>query len=204
MDAKKIITPECRLSFPHLFVPRPGPSGGEPKFSCALIFEEGTDPKPFQSAIIAAAREKWGDNAVAMFKAGKLKSPLRTDWEDKGYPENSFFLNCSSKEQPGLVYPYADPVTGKPQIVTDPKVFYPGAYVRASLRAFAYDNSGNKGVSFGLNNLQFIRDGSRLDNRVSATNDFDVLMERDLADIGGGDEGEASAAELNDILGIGG
>lgn len=204
-DPKKVITPEARLSFPHLFTPRPGPSGGEPKYSCALIFEEGTDTKPFEAAIIAAAKEKWGDNAIPMIKAGKLRLPIRTDWEDKGYPENSFFINCSSKEQPGLVYPFADPLTNQPQVIEDPKELYPGCYVRASLRAFPYDAGGNKGVSFGLNNIQKIRDGDRLDNRVSAVNEFDVISERPLAEIGGEQsEGDGSASELEDILGIGG
>ena len=197
-EARKVITPEALISYPHLFVPRPGPSGGEPKFSCALVFLEGTDLTALQTAILAAAQEKWGDKAAGMFKAGKLRNPLRTDWEDKGYPENSVFLNCSSKTQPGMVEAFADPTTGLPQVIEDANALYPGAVVRASIRAFAYDAGGNKGVSFGLNNLQKLRDGDRLDSRVAATSEFDVVGERPVADMP-----DADASELKDILGVG-
>jgi hypothetical protein len=45
---------------------------------------------------------------------------------------------------------------------------------RATVAPFAYNNSGNKGVSFALNNLQICRtDGERLDGRIAAEDDFD-------------------------------
>jgi hypothetical protein len=200
-DEKRVITPLCRLSFPNLFQPRVGPSGGDPKYSCALVFEEGADLTGLKRAILAAAAEKWGaDKARAMFEAGKLRNPIRTDWEERpGYPENSSYINCSSKQEnpPGTVGPWEDPATGKPEILTDPKEFYPGVYVRADIRAFAYDVSGNKGVSFGLNNIQKVRDGDRFDSRVAAVDAFAPIGQRPTAELS-----DSDAAELDNILGM--
>lgn len=198
-NSTKVITPPVRLSYPNLFKPRSGPSGGDPKYSAALVYEEEVAEQYVQElkvAIMAAAKEKWGDKAAGMFKAGTLRNPLRHDWEQKGYPENSIYINCSSKTQPGLVGPYLDPVTGKPEIITDPAKFYPGCYVRASIRAFPYDVNGGRGVSFGLNNIQFVKDGTRFDSRVAAVDEFaEFAQEKPLADLP-----DSDASELDDIL----
>jgi hypothetical protein len=179
-DPLKVVTPECRISYPNLFVARMGPDGGEPKFSCSLVFEEGADLSELEAAVIRAAQEKWGDKALGMIKAKKLRLPFRTDGEEKGYPENSVFINCSSKQAPGLVGPYAGP-DGRPEDLYDEKEWYPGARVRAAIRAFAYDARGNKGVSFGLNNLQKVGEGERFDSRVSAADEFEALGARPKA-----------------------
>ena len=45
---------------------------------------------------------------------------------------------------------------------------YGGMYARAAIAAFAYDTKGNKGISFGLNAIQIVKDGEPLGSRVSA------------------------------------
>jgi hypothetical protein len=60
---------------------------------------------------------------------------------------------------------------------------YPGAQVRGSVSAFGYDYQGNKGVSFGLNNLQKLGEGERIDGRVAADAEFDVDMSESPADL---------------------
>lgn len=188
--SKKIISPECVLSYPHLDEPVAAMNGqGEPKYSCTLLFAEGADLAAMQAAVIEAAVDKFGAKAVQMLKTGALKIPFRTDWEAKGYPEGTTFINVRSAQAPGLVYAHRDPGTKKPAIVPGDKiteVFYAGAHVRASLAAFGYDTSGNKGVSFGLNNLQKLSDGPRLDGRKAADDDFEATEElapADLADL---------------------
>jgi len=44
-----------------------------------------------------------------------------------------------------------------------------------SLNAFAYDRAGNRGISLGLNNIQKLADGERLDGRLKAEDDFEAL-----------------------------
>jgi hypothetical protein len=46
-------------------------------------------------------------------------------------------------------------------------------HARATVAPFAYNQAGNRGVSFALNNLQICRmDGERLDGRRAAKEDF--------------------------------
>lgn len=181
-----IITPKAILSYPHLFEPRAQSPGAEPMYSCSLVFEAGTDLSELKQAAWAAAKEKWGDKAEAMLKDGRIRMPFRTDGAEKGYPEGSVFINVRSKSAPGIVDRYAGP-DGKPVRITDESLIYPGCIVRASVRAFAYDTSGNKGVSFALGNIQKLADGPRLDGKRKAEDEFEAL--------------EQAPADVRDLLG---
>lgn len=179
-----VITPKAVLSYPHLFEPQIPPNQTDPVYSCTLVFEEGTDLSPLEKAAEAVARDKWGAKYEAMKKAGKIRSPFRTDAEEKGYPEGSVFINIKSKAAPGVVsiYPGDD---GKPAKITDPSQIYPGCLARASVRPFAYDVTGNAGISFALNNIQKLGDGDRLDGRMRAEDEFeaDANASADLNDL---------------------
>lgn len=179
----KVITPAATLSYPHLDKPvqdtdDEGKPKGKPKYSCTLIFPVGTDLRAMEAAAEAAGRAKWGDK-YPVIKKGFRNQTFRTDTEEKGYPDGSTFVNARTEAQPGMVFSHADPndKSEKPrptkvaleQIVD---VFYAGSVVRASLNAFAYETKGNRGVAFGLNNLQKIKDGPRLDNRKAAEDEF--------------------------------
>ena len=178
----KVISPAAILSYPHLFEPNLPPGAAEPVYSCALIFEKGTDLGELKKAALAAATEKFGNKAEALIRDGKLRMPFRTDGEEKGYPEGSIFMNVKNKSKPGIVSVYPGP-DGKPTTIDDPAQIYAGCKVRVSLRAYAYDVSGNKGVAFSLNNLQKLADGDRLDGRVKAADEFDADLSAKPADL---------------------
>jgi hypothetical protein len=178
------ITPKGRLSYPHLFEPQIPPNQSEPVYSCTLVFEDGTDMSALQKIADAAGKEKFGEKYESLKKSGKIRSPFREDGEEKGYPAGSVFINLKSKTAPGIVsiYPGDD---GKPAKITDPSQVYAGCYARASVRSFAYDVNGNKGVSFALNNIQKLGDGDRLDGRMRAEDEFEADAN--------------AAADLNDL-----
>ena len=180
-----IITPVATLSYPHLFEPHAVDKDDEPKYQAALVFPAGTDLTEMKRIAVACAKEKWGDKAEGMIRNKKLRMPFRTDGEEKGYPEGSVFMNVRSKQRPGIVSRIPDPTTGRPMPIADPDEIYPGVQVKASLGVFAYDVSGNKGVSFGLNNVQKWADGERLDHVVKAADEFDAdpTMVADLSDL---------------------
>lgn len=182
----RIITPEAILSYPQLFTPR-AVNNGEPKYSACLIFPAGTDLTQLKQAALDVAKAKWGDKGAQVLKA-QTHPIFRADPDDvagKGYPEGSTFMNVRTTRKPGVVSIYPDPNTGKPTPVTDESQAYPGVIVKASLEPYAYDNSGNRGVTFGLGNIQIIRDGDRLDGRAKAADEFDADMEStaDLSDL---------------------
>lgn len=177
-----IITPVAVLSYPYLEHPQAAEADEtgkmkEPKFSATLIFLAGADLGALKSVCVAAAKETWTGKAEALIKTGALRFPFRTDWEAKGYPEGSTFINARSNRRPGMVYAHAAPGKSTPMPVDEKDivdVFYPGAVVRASLNVFSYDVKGNKGVSFALVNLQKLSEGERLDGRKAAADEFDV------------------------------
>jgi hypothetical protein len=178
----KCITPKAMLSYPHLFEPRAVDEGGEPKYSAAFVFAPGTDLTAMEKAAEVAGREKFGDKQFeTLKKAGKLRMPFRSDTEERGYPDGSTYFNATSKTQPGMVQPFAGK-DGRPAELTDEKDIYPGCFVRASVNFYGYDTKGNKGVAVGLNNLQKMAEGERLDFRKAAKDEFDAVDAAEMED----------------------
>lgn len=175
-------TPIVMIAFPFVFTPRPGKKiGQEAKYSCMLVVEpEQVDI--FRKPILEAAIEQYGARAEEMLKNRKLKSPLRpgSDAPDYAFLENKFFINASSKD------PF-DIVDRALNAVTDPKRIYSGVFVRARLGLKTYDVEGNKGIGAYLNGLQLVREGARVDGRVSARKAFD-----DGADLGAEDAADTT------------
>lgn len=212
MGRKAIISPVAFLSFPHLDQPqqppidkKTGKPQGEAKYSVALVWPEGTDLTELQNEVVTVAVERFGAGAVAKLKSGALKNPLRgnpADVAEKKYPKGSTFTNARSAMKPQGAFPWKE--SGKDIAALVPAdrmkdVFYPGAKVRASLTAFAYDTAGNRGVSFGLGNVQLI-DGTteRWAGRADAVDEFGTLMDtQPVAPLGAQDvgklEGEADS-----------
>ena len=180
---KRVVTPECTISFPRLYKPEPGPQGGEPKYSCALVFEPGTDVSDIKAAANIAGVEKFGEEGFRNYVQNDraFKIPFRTDVAGKGYPEGSMFFNVTSKQRPGVVGPDRAEIS-------DPSVVYAGCRVKVSITAFAFDNVA-RGIAFALNNVQFLRDGERLDSRVAASDEFDSEMSDAPASLGDVAEG---------------
>lgn len=173
---KRFITPEGMLSYPKLFTPElpPNPKASDkPKYGTTIVFAPGTDLSEAKKIVMAVAEEKWPGKAAAMFQSGALRSPFRKDAEEKGYAPGSVFINARSTDKPSVVSRYAG-ADGKPTKIEDESEIYPGVFARVSITAFAYDKAGNKGVSFGLNHVQKLRDGDRLDNRKKAEDEFEA------------------------------
>lgn len=171
-------TPKAMLSYPHIFEPVKDEKSGQFQYSACLVFAPGADLTELRNVAKAVATEKWKGDAVGMARDGQIRLPFRSDAVAKGYPEGSIFINVKSTRKPEVVGRYKG-ADGNPVALNDPDVVYPGCYVRASLRAFAYDTSGNKGVSFALCNVQKLEDGERLDGRRRAADDFDAEEQPD-------------------------
>jgi hypothetical protein len=185
----RAVTPPGVLVFPNLFEARAF-EGGPERYSAVLVFDKAAqETAEFQNlkrAAANAAREKFGD------KTSKLRNPFR-DGEEKedvaGFGPGKVFISVTSKNKPVIVD--RKKVDGKFPVITDEERLYSGCVVRCSVNAFGYDRNGNKGVSFGLNNVQFVSDGDRLaiGGRSNPNADFDDV------------EGEnVSEGEANDLF----
>ncbi len=163
--SNRVITPVARLSYPYLFEPsKPMADGGDAKYQCELIFPAGSDMSDLKRAANQAAKDKWGDKIPK-----NIRTPFRDgdkDREGKDGYEGCTFIGARSKDKPGVV-------VGRDRTpCMDPSEVYGGCFVKASVTAFAYDNAGNKGVSFALNNVWKIRDGEPFGNRRNASEEF--------------------------------
>ncbi len=193
-DESRIITPPLRCSYPKLFEPEVNDKGTQ-VWSTVLLFEDTEDGRKALAQVEAlaeeAAKAKFGDKLAAMKKNPSFKWPVRRDVELKYgslTPKVIAYVNARSyKAPPGVVSIYPGP-DGKPSRITDPKLVYPGCYLRASLGAFATaatkDQPSNS-VSIALRNVQKVRDGERIDSRVNAEDEFvaDADASADLNDL---------------------
>jgi len=167
----KVTTPMGILSYPHLFEPSAF-EGQKAKFSCKVIFPAGTDLSELRRAVETAGQKGFDGK-----RPPNYRDPFRDCAEKKGtkgYDEGGTFISCTSYQPPGIVGPDCKPIT-------DPYALYPGCKVRCTLVAFAYDRAGNRGVSFGLRNVQKMFDGEKLGTHTNAEEDFEEVEQDDVA-----------------------
>lgn len=173
------------LSYPNLFTPKlpPNPRPGQkPRFSCMILIPKAMDIMESQQACLKLLVDKWGEKVEEMMKMpppNNLKWPFRTDNVKQDgsqrYDPEKFkcFFQCWSEDPPGLVERYAG-TDGKPKKILTPSadLLYAGCYVNISVNPFIFDQTGNRGVALGLQNVQMWEKGERLDNRVAAEDQF--------------------------------
>lgn len=189
-------TPIGVLSFPHLFVPRAPTPGADERYSLVLIFDENAQNTPeykaMKKAVMAEAEAKWGVKARDMIAKGQLRLPFRDASEKSQYPgyeDGKVFISAWSKQKP-------DVIDGRLSDVVPSDVF-PGCLGRITYSVFAYDNSGNKGVSIGLNNVQVTNFTTpRLDGKKKGKDDFDAMDDDDDY----GDSYSSKTADLEDEI----
>ena len=192
----KIVTPEFRVSFPQVFQARkvnPQDPNEKAKFSVQMIFrvkataesekrgEKVVDISPLKAAVIRILQEKLGQNwqqEIAKTKGDGSKLyrlPFRdgngVEKKDaEGYGDGTVYCTASSVMKPGII-------DAQKVEILNPQDFYGGCYARATISPYWYEVMGNKGVSFGLQNIQKIRDGVPFSGRTKPEDDFDAIAE---------------------------
>lgn len=172
-DDNRVVTGEVRLSYAHLFEPWTNDPEKEARYGATLLI-----PKTDKDTIArirkaeATAKEEgkglWGGKIPATLKSIIHDGDEEADLERNPEYAGMWFMSVSAKQRPGVVDRNVQPIL-------DPTAVYSGCYARVSIRAFPYNTAGNKGVSFGLNNVQFLRDGEPLGGRTRAEDDFDEV-----------------------------
>lgn len=166
----KVVTGKVRFCYVHAFEPSAMTEGDEPKYSVCIIIDK-KDKATLDKIKNAINAAKEIGKAKIADKNGKIPSsikvPLRDGDEERGDDpafKNSYFINANSSRKPAVVDRNVDPILDKEE-------FYSGCYGRASISFYAY-NVQSKGIAAGLNNLQKLEDGERLDGGASAEDDF--------------------------------
>ena len=196
----KVQTEEGQVSFPNVWeAKKVNADDKEAKFSSQLIFTIEDTPaskaegrrkvsienmraavRECLTDVFGADRAKWpafGDGTQ-----GTLKLPFRDGAtepgkkDQRGYGVGTVFITATSKPKPGIVQAWAGP-DNKPAPLTVPSDFYGGCFARFTLNAYYWKYMGKQGVSFGLLNIQKIRDGEPFGNRKNAADEFDAIPE---------------------------
>jgi hypothetical protein len=175
-----IQTPYGILSFPTLFSPKPRAEGGKAVYSCVVIFDEAAQRTPeykaMQAAFLSCAQDKWGPSTQIKNVYSPFKDAGEKSDKYQGYEEGFTYISPWSERKPGIV-------DARLQDVLTPEEVYAGQKVRLQVSPFAWLNSGRKGVSFGLQNVQIVgKNAPRIDGRVAANKAFNAVEDESMED----------------------
>lgn len=165
----KVVTPDAvRLSYCHLFEPYVQQEGQEPKYSVLILIPKTAKrtlariKAAQEAAVELGVRTRWGGK-----RPKNLGNTLHDGDSERDEPEyeGMYFMNVSSRLAPTVVDMQCNRITDSTEV-------YSGCWGHVSMNFFPYSNSGNNGISAGLNNVQFVRDGDPLGGRSRAEDDF--------------------------------
>lgn len=188
VERKRLLTPVFRASFPDVFQKRVFRGRGEEsgRYACTALFsgfevEKGRTLIRVPAAWPPKDQEKWKALIAECNRVSieAFKKPM-TELDRAVYklPFHRGEEKNYAGYGPGVVYFTMSAKNIKPSVVgrdlttpLTPEDFYAGCFARASVTPFAFDNI-SKGIALGLNHLQKLRNGERLDSFRSAEDDF--------------------------------
>ena len=171
MTTEPKLTGNFRLAFPSIFKPTPKNKDFPDKlaYQATMVFA-ANDPAllDLRKMVKAAIVEKWGEDKAKWpptLRALDLKSYLSLTGKD-GFPLRDGSTVNWAGAGPGTVVVKATANPDYPPKVVDQRKddildkskILSGMICRAVVRPFAYDRPDSKGVSFGLNIIQLVKD----------------------------------------------
>ena len=174
----KAMLKNVRLSYVRVFEAGQVNGAGDPIYSLCILIPKDSPEVPAIKAAIAAEYE----NLKVKFPklAGKnpktWNNPLRDGDEERDGEEyqGHYFINAKRKEKQGA--PVV--IDGNKPYSTERNDLYSGCYGNVAVSFYPYEFAGKYGIGVGLNGVQKVRDGERLDGGTSV-DDFDIVDEND-------------------------
>ena len=151
-----------------------------------MLFDKDANLEPLKKAMVDFMTKKFG----ATKPRGRNSPVIRFGIRGKtfeGYVAGAKFINATSNTKPGLVDAQNNDIINEAD-------FYPGVERPRHGAAILVRHRGNKGVAFGLQNIQKLADGEPLGGRVSASKEFELVAPTG----GGGSDTAKTAADLLD------
>ena len=165
-----IRSPKGRLSYTFLLEtnPKAKTKDGKLKYTTSLLLPPDCDLTLLKNAAIECAKEEFGEKLIDK-KTGlplALKTPFLKGEEKVGPDFKGWtLLRLSAMTRPGIV-------DARGVSVTEPQDVYSGRWAFISMNPFAYDVDGNKGVSFGMANVQVLDHDDPLAGRPRPESEF--------------------------------
>lgn len=185
-DAQRIVTPEFRVSYPHVFKAQAMPgTKNDPKFSVTMLFDKSQDLAPIKKAIKAAKVAKFGPDETKWPKV--IKSPVKdgdgpagiakkTGKRMEGYEGHWVIAASTGETSPPSV------VDRNGEEILKAADFYAGCYARAYVYAYVWEfpkGSGTYGVGFILDHVQKLKDGKSFSGKKPVGEVFGALASDD-------------------------
>lgn len=159
---KKLVLKNVRFTWVRVFEPRDGFNSGKNRYEVTLLIPK-TDKELINK--VRKTIKELQDEYVAEHPRFVMPNPNTAsgakwnpiaDGDDSKYSEEFGYFKISAyrKEEDGaplVIDKFKQPITRKEDI-------YSGSWGVASIDAYVYDNAGGKGISFGLNGLQKVKD----------------------------------------------
>jgi hypothetical protein len=161
-----VVLEDVLVLYPHLHephLPRGSAADAKPTYQLTALLPPGYDMSDLMRIALAAATKAFGEGAARMLKAGAIKSPFRSQAEKAAEGKEGFsehpdakYINVKSERQPGVI-------DQRMQKILDPSKVYGGCSCNVQVNCFAWNHpTGGKGLSFGLQNVQLVREGPHL------------------------------------------
>lgn len=173
-----LVTGKVRFSYANVFEPKETLSGEEKYSLTILIPKSDIDTKArIDAEINRVLQESVADKFKGVMPANpKLPIHDGDGLKQTGEPygaecKGHWVVNLTSNNAPEVVDANCNPIISKNE-------FYSGCYGRVSLRFYAYNFNGNKGIGCGLGNVQKLEDGQPLDGRTTAAEDFGTPVQQ--------------------------
>lgn len=194
-DLCRLITPEFRVSYPHVFKPQAPKPTDTPKYSITMLFPKdkkivGSSPDGQPRSLVGAMKaaktaefgdpENWPEDLLSPVINGD--DPKYADKD--GYKGHWVVKAVSSADQRPTV------VDRDMSVITNPADLYPGCYARAYVFAYVWEYMGKQGIGFILDHVQKLRDGKSFGGKKPVEQVFSPVAA--AADDEDGDEDESA------------
>lgn len=168
----KVVTGVVRLSYFHGFEPFSNNADQDAQYSTVILIPK-SDKKTIQAikaaqeaALEAGKNSKFGGKIPNGWHSTLRDGDEEADLEKSPEYAGHMFMSVKSRTKPGIVDRNLNEIIDSTEV-------YSGAYAKVSINAYPYSQSGNKGVSFGLNHIMKWKDGEFLGGRGKAEDDFE-------------------------------
>ena len=191
--AENVVLPTATGVYVALFTPRdPMPGSApdkKPRYQITLLYPKDKAEKllaPFMQAVLRVADGKWPGKGKSVVQAMRYKV-IRDG--DADYPDDPtfrgmYYVKASTEADPKRRPPTV--IDAHKNHVEDDEGAYSGCTFNVSVRLYPFDKAGNRGVGVGLNNVQVVTRGVRLDGRKSAEEEFGEVEGDDIGSPSGG------------------
>lgn len=179
----RIMLKNVRLSFPALFSPKAIGDNDNAKYGATLLIDKSDKEnlKKIHQAVEAAVEEGKTKKFEGKVPRKWRNEPLRDGDDEKDtekYPEfeGTYFITARSNNAPQVVDNQVEPILDQSEV-------YSGCYVNVTVSSFPYNFEGTKGISWGLGNVQKVKDGEPLGGGgEKAENEFEAFESEDDGD----------------------